>query len=339
MKAALLSAFGPPEALRLTDVRSPVLGEGMVRVRVHTIGLNFADVFARLGVYPGIPKVPFVPGIEFAGEVIEKDHGVRLRLGSRVVGFTRQGAYAEEVCVPAHFVYPIPSTMPYESAAAFLVTYMSAWHGMRTLAQVRKGETVLIHAAAGGVGTAALQLGTAWGCRLIGTASTAEKLEVALHHGAHHAINYATDDFEQRIRETIGRERVDVVMDSIGGRVMKKSWRLLAPMGRYVLFGFAAAAGKRRLHYLRLLREILAFPFLIPSSFPTRNVSLMGFNLYFLADKTDYHTEAGKQLLELFKKGKIAPLVGRVYPFDEIVQAHEFLQSRRSIGKVVLKVR
>lgn len=340
MKAVLLTAFGPPDKLRLTDMPEPPLLEGMVRVRVEYIGLNFADVFGRMGVYPSIPDVPFIPGIEYSGTVVEKGTGVSdIRVGSRVMGFSRQGAYAEEVCVPAGFVFPIPRRMSFEKAAGFLVTYLSAWHGMKTLAQARRGETVLVHAAAGGVGTAVLQLGRVWGCTMIGTASSERKLEVARKHGADHVMNYATDDFERRVREILGGNRVDIVMDSVGGRVMKKSWRLLAPMGRYVLYGFAAASGKRRLHYLRLAREVLSIPFLSPMSFPTRNVSFMGFNLYFLAEKTEYFRNAGRQLARLYDRKRIDPVIGKVFAFDDVVAAHTYLQSRESIGKVVLKVR
>ncbi len=309
----------------------------MVRVRVRCVGLNFADVFARLGVYPAIPDPPFVPGIEFSGVIEERAPDVRnVRVGTRVMGFSRQGAYAEEVCVPAAYVHPIPRRMSFEEAASFLVTYLSAWHGMRTLAHVKRGESVLVHAAAGGVGTAALQLGRYWGCTMIGTASTAPKLDFARTHGADHCINYTTEDFESRVREILGGSGVDVVMDSVGGSVLRKSWRLLAPMGRYVLYGFAAASGARRLHYPRLVRELLAKPLLSPNAFPSRNVSFMGFNLYFLADKSDYLKKAGRDLLKLYARRKITPVIGSVFPFERIVEAHVFLQSRQSMGKVVL---
>jgi NADPH:quinone reductase-like Zn-dependent oxidoreductase len=340
MKAALLTSFGSPETLQLVDVPSPMLREGMVRVEIHRIGLNFADIFARLGVYPGIPNLPFIPGIEFSGIVSERSPDVKgVKRGDRVMGFTRQGAYAEEVCVPVQYLQRMPRAMTFDQGASFMVTYLSAWHGMRTLGQSREGERVLVHAAAGGVGTAALQLGREWKCTMIGTASSQSKLEVARQHGATHVINYVEDDFERTIQDLLGKNQIDVVMDSVGGTVMKKSWRLLAPMGRYILFGFAAATGRRSLHYVRLAKEVLQFPLVNPVSFPTKNVSLMGFNLYFLADKTKYLQDAGAQLLDLFKKKRISPYIGKVFPFEQIVDAHSFLQSRKSVGKVVLSVR
>lgn len=339
MKVALLTAFGPPENLKLVEVPAPALDVGMVRVRIRCVGLNFADVFSRLGVYPSIPQLPFVPGIEYSGEIIECGPRVKgVKKGDRVMGFTRQGAYAEEVCVPPHFVQKLPPSMTYEQGAAFLVTYLSAWHGLRTLAHTQKGETVLIHAAAGGVGTACLQLGKVWGCTMIGTASTPEKLALAQQQGAAHVINYERERVDERVREITAGRGVDVVMDSVGGRVMKQSWSVLAPLGRYVLFGFAAASGKRRLHYLRMAREFLSAPLLSPMSFPSRNVSLMGFNLYFLADHSEVMRSAGKELLKLFTRRRISPVIDRVFPFDRIAEAHAYLQGRQSKGKVLLRL-
>jgi NADPH:quinone reductase-like Zn-dependent oxidoreductase len=229
--------------------------------------------------------------------------------------------------------------MTFEQAASFLVTYMSAWHGLRTLAQTKPGETLLVHAAAGGVGTACAQLGRHWGCTVIGTASTNAKMDIAVENGVTHAFNYTSESVSGAVSRLTSGRGVDVVMDSVGGRVMRQSWKVLAPMGRYVLYGFAAVAGKKRLHYLKLAREILSFPLLVPTSFPSKNVSFMGFNLYFLADRTDLFRSAASELLSLFRRGKIAPVIGRIFPFEEVVEAHAFLQSRQSIGKVLLRVR
>lgn len=337
MKAAVIVRFGPPNVLRIEEVPDPILNDGMVRVRVRAIGLNFADIMARLGVYPGIPDPPFVPGIEFAGEVIESADGVRgMKIGTRVMGFSRQGAYAEQVCVPASWVRKVPPRMSWADAAAFTVTSLTAYHGMKTLGQIRKGETMLLHAAAGGVGTAALQLAKNWGVITIATASTPEKLEVAKNLGAAHLINYQRENLRQRVREITKGRGVDVVMDSVGGRVLRASWKLLAPMGRYVLYGFASVTAKRRLGRWRLIREVISTPLLVPTLMTTRNVSFAGFNLYFLADKSEYLHGAVKELLGLFKERKLIPIIGRVFSFEKVVEAHSWLQSRQSVGKIVL---
>lgn len=332
-----MTRFGPPEVLQIRDVPSPTLEPGQIRVRVRTIGLNFADIMGRLGVYPSIPDPPFVPGIEFAGRVEEVASGVKsIRRGDRVMGFTRQGAYAEEVCVPGGYVRRIPARMTDEEAAAFTVTYLSAYHGMRTLGRVRAGEVMLLHAAAGGVGTAALQLARHWGVTTIASASTEEKLEVARTLGASHTVIADANSVTNRVREITGGKGVDLVMDSVGGSLFRASWKLLAPMGRYVSFGFAAVTGRRSLGRWRLLREVAATPWIFPPSLGPRNVSLMGFNLYFLADQTEYLQDAAAELTRLWRTKAIRPVVGRVFPFEKIVEAHEWLQSRRSVGKVVI---
>jgi NADPH:quinone reductase-like Zn-dependent oxidoreductase len=303
------------------------------------IGVNFADVMGRMGVYPTIPDPPFIPGIEFTGRVTEVAKGVRtIRRGDRVMGFSRQGAYAEEVCVPAGYVIRVPARMKDEEAAAFTVAYLSAYHGMRTLAHARPGEVMLLHAAAGGVGTAALQLARRWNVTTIATASTHEKLAIAREHGAAHTVISEPRKVATFVREVTQGRGVDVVMDSVGGSLFRSSWKLLAPMGRYVLFGFAAVTGRRTLGRWRLLKEVLSTPWVFPPSLPTRNVSLMGFNLYFLADQTKYFQEAAADLARMWREKAIRPVVGRVVPFEQIVDAHAWLQGRRSIGKVVVSI-
>ncbi len=339
MRAAVITRFGPPEVLQFRELPAPVLAPGSIRVRVRTIGMNFADVMARLGVYPSIPSPPFVPGIEFCGDVIELAPGVRsVRRGDRVMGFSRQGAYAEEVCVPAEFVRRVPAGMSDHEAASFSVTYLSAYHGLRTLGQVGPGETVLVHAAAGGVGTAALQLLKHWRARTIATASTDEKLDVARQHGATETILSGNGRIADRLRALTGGKGIDVVLDSVGGTLFRDSWKSLAPMGRYVLFGFASVTGPRRLGRWRLLKEAAATPLIYPPTLPSRNVSLMGFNLYFLAERSAYLQAAAEALLKLWKAKAVAPVIGAVFPFDKIVDAHAWMQSRRSTGKIVIDV-
>lgn len=337
MRAAVITRFGPPEVLQFRDVPSPTLMPGGVRVRVSAIGLNFADIGARLGVYPSIPKAPFVPGIEFTGVVSEVAAGVlTLRRGDRVMGFTRQGAYAEEVCVPATFVRRVPRRMTDHEAASFTVTYLSAYHGLKTLGSVAAGETAVVHAAAGGVGTAALQLLRTWGVRSIALASTEEKLDVARQAGATDVIVSGSVRLTDRLEALTEGRGVDVVLDSVGGKVFRDSWNALAPMGRYVLFGFASVVGRRTLDRWRLVKEVLSTPWIFPPSMPSRNLTLAGFNLYFLAERAAYLQSAATELLGLWKRGAVNPVIGRVFPFEDIVAAHAWMQSRKSTGKIVI---
>ena len=201
MKAYILTKFGSPEVLRLREIPRPEPGEKEVLVRVSRIGLNFAEVFTRLGVYPGIPRPPFIPGIESSGIVERVGKGVRgVKKGDRVIAFTKQGAYAEYVCTPADFVTKIPRQMSFDEAAAIAVTYLSALHGLKTLAHLSRGERVLIHAAAGGVGTASLQIARHVGAESFGTVGSDEKRELAVEHGANHVINYRTENFADLIK-------------------------------------------------------------------------------------------------------------------------------------------
>lgn len=339
MRAFVIAKFGPPSVLKLREVPERVLQNREVRVSTRCIGLNFAEVFARLGIYPSIPDPPFVPGIEFSGIVKEVGAGVRaFKPGDRVMGFSKQGAYAESVCVPEDHLVKVPKRMSLQEAAAFPVAFLSAYHGLVTLAHAKRGEKLLLHAAAGGVGLASIQIARHLGLEIFATAGSAEKLQVAERAGAHHVINYSSGDFSVLVKRQTGGEGVDIVMDSVGGSVFRKSWKLLAPMGRYVIYGFASVTGKGGLNRLRMMKEAVQVPLIFPPSIVSRNVSLMGFNLYFLTHKVQYLRAATRQLLGWYEKKIIAPHVGSTFPFADIPRAHEFLQSRKSIGKVIVEV-
>ncbi|MGH2567399.1 MAG: zinc-binding dehydrogenase, partial [Bacteroidota bacterium] len=259
-----------------------------------------------------------------------------LKQGDRVFALTRQGAYAEYVCLPAAHTEIVPENMSFEEAAALSVTYLSAYHGLITLAHIQKGEKLLLHAAAGGVGTAAIQISKHLGAEVFAAAGTKEKLAVARRQGADYLINYRTEDFSKIIRSQTKGYGVDVVMDSVGGSVFRKGWKLLAPMGRYVLYGLAAVTGERKIKKLAALREIASMSWIFPPSIVSKNVSLMGFNLYFLAHKVDYFRNVAKEILEWYRTGIIRPVVGSIFPFEQITEAQAFLQSRKSYGKVLV---
>jgi len=337
MKAAVITRFGRSGLLKIReDWPVPDPAEDEVRIRVRAVGLNFADVMARLGLYPNIPSPPFVPGIEVAGEIDALGHGVTsVSRGKRVVAFTPQGGYAEYACTKAAHVYQIPDEVPWTDAAALGVTYMTAYHGLITLAHAQPGERLLLHAAAGGVGTAALQLSHILGLRVLATAGSAAKTDLARSLGADRVVNYREEDFAQAARSWSGNQGVDVVMDSVGGRVFREGWRILAPMGRYVLFGFAAVAGRRTYNRFRALRELMAMPLLFPHTLLQRNVSLHCFNLYFIVHKSDYLRQAMDEILHWYKEGRIRPVVRSVVPFDQIANIHQQIQQRGTVGKVV----
>jgi NADPH:quinone reductase-like Zn-dependent oxidoreductase len=337
MKAAVVTKFGPPGVLKIMEWPDPEVNEGEVLVRTRAIGLNFSDVFARMGYYPGVPRPPFIPGIELSGVVERVAKGVKtIKRGDRVLVFPKHGGYAEYVSVPATHAIRMPSRMSFEDGAALGVASLTAYHGLVTLAHVRPGEKLLLHAAAGGVGTAAVQLAKHLGAEIYATAGSSEKLQVAKNAGADRVINYRSEDFAEVVSLETNGYGVDVVMDSVGGRIFRKGWKLLAPMGRYVLYGFAAVSGDRSVKKLRALRELASVPLIYPPAIVSKNVSLAGFNLFFLTHKVEYFGGVLRELMKLYEKKVLQPVIGAKYGFAEIADAQSFLQSRRSFGKVIV---
>ena len=339
MKAAVVRRFGGPDVLRIMEIPEPTPEPGQILLRVRAIGLNFADVFARFGVYPNTPKPPFVPGAECSGIVVRIGEGVsQFRVGERVMGFPRLGSHAEYVALKAEYAIAIPETMTYEEGAGFLATGITAYHALVRLANLRRGERLLVHAAAGGVGIATVQLGRSLGAEVIATAGTEEKLNMARQYGAHHAINYSTADFAEEVLRFTAGHGADVIVDSVGGKVFRKGWNILAPMGRYVILGVSGIAGRGGMNYVKAAWQFLHMLPVLPGTFIGANKALMGFNLATLKGAEAYLRQAADEILRFYSEGTLKPVVGKVFPFEEIVEAHRYLQTRRSKGKVVVSV-
>ena len=337
MKAAVVTRYGAPEVLQIRDVPLPVPGAEEILVRVRAIGLNFADIFGRFGVYPGTPKPPFIPGLEFSGEVVSWGEQVDgFAAGDRVMGYSRHGSHAEYLAVHCAHLAPVPEEMTFEQAASFIATGLTAYHGIVRLAGLRRGERILVHAAAGGVGLASLQIAADIGAEIFATAGTDAKLELARTHGAHHLINYASTDFAREVRRICSGGGVDVVMDGVGGDVFRKSWAILEPMGRYVLFGVSAVTGRGALSRLKAAAVFARMGTLFPWQLIGKNKGIFGFNLGTLTGKEPYLREAAGAILALNRRGVLRPVVGQVFRFEEIVAAHRHLQERKSVGKVVV---
>jgi NADPH:quinone reductase-like Zn-dependent oxidoreductase len=309
MKAAFVTKYGGPEVLEIRNTPIPTPAQNQILVRVRAIGLNFADVVGRFGVYPGTPKPPFILGLEFSGDVVAVGPEVKTLKGrERVMGYSRLGSHAEYVTVSENLATALPASMTYEEGASFLVTYLSAYHGIVRLANIRKGEKLLVHAAAGGVGMSTVQLAKHLGAEIFATAGTDEKVALVKQQGAHHVINYRTTEFASEVRRISNGHGVDVVMDSVGGVIFKKSWKLLAQMGRYILYGISAVTGKGALNPMKVAATYSLMKPIFPPSLLGANKGIFGFNL------------------------------GKVFPFNQIVEAHRVLQTRQSVGKVVVVV-
>jgi NADPH2:quinone reductase len=339
MKAAFVTEYGAPEVLVIKETSIPTPSPGQILVRVRAIGLNFADIFGRFGVYPGTPKPPFIPGLEFSGDIVAVGEDVTLFKGrERVMGYSRLGSHAEYVVLDQHYATTLPETMTYEEGASFLVTNLSAYHGIVRLANIRRGEKLLVHAAAGGVGLATVQMAKYLGAEVYGTAGTDQKVDLVRSVGADHVINYTTTDFADEVNRLTANYGADVVMDSVGGEVFRKSWQLLAQMGRYILYGISSVTGKGALSRLKVAAAFSSMRPIFPPNLIGANKGIFGFNLGTLTGKEKYFKSAVDEFIGWYGKGRLKTFIGKVFPFEQIVEAHRYLQTRQSVGKVVVLV-
>lgn len=324
MKAILCKDWGKPDTLIYTDLPDPSAKAGEVVVQVKAASVNFADTLMVQGLYQLKPPLPFVPGFEFAGDIIELGEGVtRLKLGQRVAGFIDYGAFAEKVAAPAARLIPIPETMDYKTAASFAVTYGTSHVALDHRGQLKTGETVLVHGASGGVGLAAVELGKIMGATVIATASTPEKLELCKAAGADYTINYSSEDFASRVKEITGKKGADVIIDPVGGDVFDKSLRCIAWEGRLMVIGFASGRIPNAPANLILVK----------------NCSVMG--VFWGA----YGQRNPKVLMDSLQKimtwhaeGKLKPHISKTYTLEQTAQAFNDLTERRSTGKIVLEL-
>ncbi len=335
MRQVWTTKVGGPEVLEVREAPDPEPGPGQVRIRVAAAGLNFADTVARIGLYPDAPKLPAVMGYEVAGRIDKLGAGASGSLGARVLSFTRFGGQSEAVVVPAAQAVPIPDDLSFERAAAIPVVYTTAWIMLVWLGNVRAGETVLVHAAAGGVGTAALQICGVKGARVIGTASRS-KHERLKTMGIAHAIDYATEDFEAEVRRFTDGRGVDIVLDAVGGASLAKSYRCLAPLGRLFTFGGSGFAPEGRRNPFRMLKEFLAMPTFKPFALMNANRGVFGVNLGRLWNESEKLRSMLDEILRLVTEKRLDPIVDRAFRFDAAPDAHRFLQQRKNFGKVLL---
>jgi NADPH:quinone reductase-like Zn-dependent oxidoreductase len=335
MRSVWITRTGPPEVLEVRDGPEPSPRAGEVLVRVRASGVNFADVMARLGFYPDAPPRPCVVGYEVAGTVERLGDGTDggVAVGRRVVALTRFGGYAEAVSVPAAQVFPLPDGIGFEEGAAIPVNYLTAVLMLRHFGNVRRGDRVLVHAAAGGVGMAAIQLCRIAGAEVIGTAS-ASKHGLLREAGVSHAIDYRVQDFETEVRRVTGGRGVDIVLDATGA--FRKSYRCLAPLGRLVCFGLSGAATGMTPSWLAAARRLATLPWFHPVKLMNDNKAVIGVNLGHLWDRIDLLRGEMLGLLADCEAGRIKPVVGKTFALVDAAAAHRFIQERQNVGKVVL---
>lgn len=343
MRAMAVRRYGPPEVFESRELAEPAVGADDVLIRVHSIGINFADLLQRMGIYPGTPKPPFVPGLEIAG-VVERlgsaavsADAEKLAAGDRVVAFTQFNGYAELAATPAQRVYRVPTGMAFDDAAAIPVNYLTAYHSMFQMGNLQRGDRILVHGAAGGVGIAAVQLAKAHGLVLFGTAGPS-KQDYLRQIGVDHPIDYTREDFVEAVHR-VAPDGIEMVMDPIGGKTFAKSYRCLASTGRLVIYGFSTAAGpdgKRSLW--RGAKALAQTPRFHPLKLMRDNTSVIGVHLGRLEKRgAILRTELGK-LFQMYGTGQIKPVIGKKFPLAEAAAAHRYIHNRQNIGKVVLTV-
>ena len=312
MRAIQISEFGGPEKLELVELPDPEPGEGQVLIKVTRAGINFADTHARENSYLAKYELPLVPGTEVAGTLPD---------GTRVVAMVANGGYAEYAVAPEQMTFPIPDGLSDEAALALLVQGLTAWHLYRTQGRVAKGESVVVVSGAGGVGSLATQLGKPMGAgRVIATASSEEKRNLALELGADAAVDPDADDLAAELIAANEGRRVDVVFEMAGGKIFDASLKALAPFGRLVAYGIAGRE-PNTVHQGSLMR---------------RSHSIVGFWLMHCIGRPEWMDEPLRDLFELAARGELRTVVGGTYPLSEVRRAHEDIQSRRTSGKLLL---
>jgi len=338
MRQIWIPRSGPPEVLELREARDPLPGHGQVRIRVAAAGVNFADVVGRMGLYPDLPPLPVVPGYEVAGQIDAVGEGVDASwIAKDVFALTRFGGYSDVVCVPEPQVYGRPPGMTVDEGAALPVNYLTAYQLLVVMGGLRKGQTVLVHSAGGGVGIAAIQLAKRVGARVIGTASGA-KHDYLKSIGVDFCIDYRREDFEQRSREFTHGRGVDLVLDAVGGASFRKSYRALAPSGRLGMFGLSAATSGKRRNLLRAAPALLSTLRLrfSPVRLMNENKGVFGVNLGHLWQEIDRLTVWMDDLIELYRNAAVRPVIAAKFGFDEAAKAHHYIQDRQNVGKVLL---
>ncbi len=337
MRALVITEHGPPDVMRVQERPDPEPGPGEVRVRVRAAGVNFADLLARVGLYPDAPKPPCVVGYEIAGDVDALGEGVEgIEVGQRVMGGSRFGGYAQLAVTTAEALVPLPDGWSYAEGAALPVTYATAYAGLIRYGGLREGERVLIQAAAGGVGIAATHVAKLTGAEVYGTASPA-KHDAIRSFGVDHPIDYRTHDVVDEVRRVSGEKQpLDLALDAIGGRSFKQSFSLLRAGGRLVCFGASEVQAGERRSPLRAMRVVAQMPRFNPMKLMSDSRSVIGLNMLRLWDAKGSLRDYTEPLRAWLDAGAIRPVLAREFRLDDGAEAHRFVHERKNVGKVVL---
>ncbi|MEI6042860.1 MAG: quinone oxidoreductase [Chloroflexota bacterium] len=323
MKAIRFYEFGGPEVLKLEEVEAPQPRPGQVLIKVEAAGVNYVDVARRKGIYLEQIPLPSIPGAEVAGTVVKLGDGVNsVKEGTRVVGLAGGRGYAEYIALSATSLASIPRGLDAVQAAAIPLQGLTAYHILKTSARLQAGESVLVHAAAGGMGLFSVQLAKVMGAgKIIATASTQEKLDLALSLGADVGVNYTEEGWPEKVRELTNGKGVNVILEMVGGKNFAQNFQCLAPFGRVIVFGVASGQ-PAQLNSADLMLKCQA---------------VIGFHLRQVSTRPEIMNPSMTELLNYIVSGRVKLLVNHVFPLDEAAEAHRQMENRQTMGKIVLK--
>jgi NADPH:quinone reductase-like Zn-dependent oxidoreductase len=330
VRTVVITKHGGPGVLEVQEKPDPTLGAGQVRIDVAASGINFADVMARMGLYPDAPKPPCVVGYEVAGTVAEVGEGVTaLAPGQRVLAGTSFGGYSSQVVVPADDAVALPERLSFEQGAAIPVNYATAWAGLIGYGALQPGERVLIHSAGGGVGIAATQIAKRSGAEIYGTASPSKHARIT-ELGVEHALDYTREGWEK------GLPKFDIILDAVGGPSFRRSYNLLRPGGRLVAFGASSVVSGERRNIVTALKAVARMPRFNIVKQMSESKAVIGLNMLALWKDRGTLRPWIAPLQEMLDDGTIEPVVGGEFPFEKTGEAQGMITARRNVGKVVI---
>ena len=336
MKQIVISKYGDTDVLKIQEKRDPEPLPGEVLIRVKALGINFADILARKGLYPDAPKPPCVVGYEVSGIVEAAGQGVSSSMiGQSVLALTRFNGYSDRVCVPQKNIFTIPESLDFERAAAVPVNYLTAYQLICVMGGLKKAESVLIHNAGGGVGLAALDIALHLGATTYGT-SSGKKHPFLKERGLDHPIDYRNQDFLSAIMDLTGGKGVELVIDPIGGKNWKKNYKALRATGRLGMFGVSTVTESKMGRSLQFARLLTQMPWYNPLVLMNANKSVFGVNIGHMWNERNKLRGWMQDILNGIEAGWVRPHVDRTFPFEQAGEAHAYIEARKNIGKIVL---
>ncbi len=334
-KVYRINKAGSISKLKLIEENLPEPGDNEVTVEVKSIGLNFADLFAIQGLYSATPKGSFIPGLEYSGIVLKTGSNVKeFIVDDKIMGATRFGGYATHLNIDTRYILKLPDSWSFEEGSAFTVQALTAYYALIELGNIKNNDTVLVHSAAGGVGIYANRIAKKYNAFTIGTIGSESKRNFLFNEGYDDVI-LRNNEFGKRLRKALGLRELNIVLESIGGKIFSESFKALAPSGRIIIYGGAQfMSHSSRPNYLNVLYKFLTRPKVDPLSLSNINKSVMGFNLIYLWDRPDDLKRMSEKILSMNLE---KPFIGKEFSFNNLINALKYFQSGNSIGKVIVK--